>query len=268
MISHATLVSYFETQYRVQRPLRKNSAYFHRRSLQKFVEWLGQDPPIGQIDDNLVSNFVVAMEKDGWAPRSILRWRVNVLSTIRHAARAGLAQMPLQPRSVRVPTPMPEAWTVGQVRQLLATCDQCLHGAYLRACILTIWDTGLRYGDVRSLSRDEIEAGWRRQNKTTDPIRLKLRQETLDALDKLPGSQPLKYRKVRQTYKWWAQLCRRAGVPHGGPQRLRRSAATELERVQPGAATAFLGHRSADLARRHYLDPRILRHDPPRPDAL
>ncbi len=267
MISHASLRSYFEDTYRIQRALRESSEYYHRRSLAVFCDWLGRDPPIGQVDDEMVSAFVRDMAAS-YAPKTIQRLRANVLSTVRHAARGGLAQMPVQPRSVRVPPSLPEAWTVDQVRQLLGACGSVRHGAYLRACILVIWDAGLRYTDARTLTRAEIAAGARQQNKTGEPVRITLRPTTQAALEELSGDPPLRYGGQRHSYEWWRELCQVAGVPHGGPQRLRRSAATELERHQPGAATAFLGHRSGDLARRHYLDPRILHREPPRPPEL
>lgn len=270
MISHATLQSYFDDVYRVQRAMRDSSVYYHRRSLQVFVDWLWYDPPIGQVDDTMVSAFVRDMAAS-YAPKTIQRMRANVLSTVRHAARAGLAQMPLQPRTVRVPQPVPEAWTIGQVRKLLSACGLVAHGLYLRGCIQAIWDTGLRYADVRRIDMERIDNAGRgtiRQNKTTKPLQIHLRAPTVATLTEIGGVKPLKYCRARSTYRWWRTLCQVAGVPDGGPQKLRRSAATELERTQPGTATSFLGHRSADLARRHYLDPRILNREHPQPPEL
>jgi integrase len=180
--------------------------------------------------------------------------------------------MPLQPRRVKIPRHLPEAWTVDEVRRLLAACKTIRrHGLYLEGCIRLIWDTGIRYADARSFDMRSVDFEGRDvvyQSKTTEPLQIELDSRTMDVLRQLGGTHPLRYGKLRQTYIWWDKLCRTAGVPHGGPQRIRRSAATELERVRPGAATAFLGHRSADLAMRHYLDPRILNRNRPKPTRL
>src|SRR5690606_24610939 len=50
------------------------------------------------------------------------------------------------------------------------------------------------------------------------------------------------------------KLVNTAGL-RGTPKWLRRSAATHVESVQPGMAQRLLGHRTAAMARKHYIDP-------------
>ena len=57
-----------------------------------------------------------------------------------------------------------------------------------------------------------------------------------------------------------AMVIEAAGLPDtpgNGPQKLRRSSASHLERVCPGSASHHLGHLTPDMAIKHYLDPRI-----------
>jgi len=61
----------------------------------------------------------------------------------------------------------------------------------------------------------------------------------------------------RTFYVRWRKLLAVAGLEvsrRNGPQKLRRTSATFVEMLGVGRATAHLGHRSADLARRHYID--------------
>jgi hypothetical protein len=65
----------------------------------------------------------------------------------------------------------------------------------------------------------------------------------------------------------FAKLVRGAGL-QGSTKWLRRSGATWCEVHQPGSAMAFLGHRTPGLAYKHYVDPRFVQRDKPRPPKI
>lgn len=266
MLRGETLLEHLD-RYCLRRPLQASSRYQHRHALEVFCRWLGRDPPVRDVYDALINQFLDEMAQQ-YQPPSVKRLRTYLAVTVRDAAREGLCQPLGDVRRVRVPPTVPEAWTIDQVRQLLGACPRVRHGDWLEAMIRLIWDTGLRCSDARRITREEIDRGWVRQAKTGRPLLIRPRPETLDALRGLPGARPLERGSVRQQYVWWRALCLAAGVPHGGPQRMRRTAATYCELAHPGGATAFLGHQSADLARRHYLDARILGDYPRQPVGL
>jgi len=272
MLRTPTLTEYFRDRYALERPLRPSSLWMHRHSLEIYIRWLGRDPSISDVDSESISRFVRDMG-GRYAPRTVKRMRNNVLGTVRHAALAGLARVPGVTRPVKVPPQIPIAWTIDQVRGLLnATPQLRYHGAYLDRFLRAGWDTGLRRSDLEQMDMEQVDGSGRgvlRQSKTLQPVRFTLRDKTMKSLRRSGQRWPLRCPIAhRQIYVWWEKLCRLASVPHGGPQRLRRSAATYCELAYRGSATGFLGHRSPELAVRHYLDQRILQQDLPRPPAL
>jgi integrase len=61
-----------------------------------------------------------------------------------------------------------------------------------------------------------------------------------------------------ELYPILARIRKVAGVSPGALQQLRRSGATACEVDQPGAAMAYLGHTTAAMAAKHYIDRRQL----------
>jgi integrase len=131
--------------------------------------------------------------------------------------------------------------------------------------VLLNYDSGLRAGDLFTVKRANLRTGGRLLlicEKTQQPNICQLRPATVEALEAVAirSDERLIPWPIRKHgfYEWWRLLLIEAGLPPGrrnGLQRVRRTAATLLERAKPGSATAFLGHRTGDLARKHYLDP-------------
>ena len=104
-----------------------------------------------------------------------------------------------------------------------------------------------------------------------DGISCRLSPETLDAIERSsPRDRELIFGGLL-TYNSFATIFRRivkrAGLK-GWSKWLRRSAATAIEAAHPGAATAFLGHRTADLAMRDYVDRAQIQYMKPTPPPL
>jgi hypothetical protein len=113
------------------------------------------------------------------------------------------------------------------------------------------------------------------QHKTREGITCQLREETVKAIKAtFPPKRELIFEWPHTPsifYRHWNNLVYEAGLEvnrRNGPQKLRRTSASHLEAASPGTATAHLGHRSADLARKHYLDPNITQQKRPIPPSL
>lgn len=274
MITPASLIQYFDEIYALQRGLRNSSVYQHRRALSHFVAW-ANNPPIKQIDENLISAWVASLEEN-YAPITRKKWRVTLISTLNHAADAGLCDYPRSRRirKVKVPVTIPEAWTLDEVHRLIAATKQLrYHGDWFATIIRAAWDTGLRRADLAKIKIDQIGSdGWFQisQNKTQNPLRKHFSQATMDAMRKLRRAKPLTWPGAKGTeYDWWKKLCDIAQVSHGACQKMRRSAASNIAKHHgPLAASEFLGHQDPTLAKKHYIDPRIATGDPPVPEEL
>ena len=98
------------------------------------------------------------------------------------------------------------------------------------------------------------------QHKTGKPIDCRLPPEAMEAIDKIRLQTPA----GQDDFKY---LTYRAKLP-GSIKWLRRTGATWCESVTPGSASSFLGHRSPELAARHYLDPRFLKRSTALPPSI
>ena len=156
-------------------------------------------------------------------------------------------------------------------RTLISGCPASL---FFRAWILTGYYTGLRFGDQHHLRVDQLRGNRLHtiQHKTGQPLTKILPDEVVDLLGQLAEKGDGK------TFFWWAlkehwlrvhfrRLCKEAGLS-GTPKWLRRSGATACEAQSPGSASRFLGHRSPELALKHYVDASLLPNACPCPPKL
>ncbi len=281
-----SLREFFEDIYVRDRPLRPQSVRQLRMSINAVNKWHGRPALLSDLSDDFLNRWLVSMETK-WAPKTIRRRRGDILSVWRHAVVRGVVEIPpLWIRKIKVPQPVPEAWTLGELRMILMATKRLprwfpngiQQGQFWAAFVHTAYDTGLRQGDLLSLRRKQIAADGRLtivQSKTLQGHVCRVRPDTLAAIDAIfPPARSLIFawpycREVFYTH--WRKLLMLAGLPtgrHQGMQKLRRTSATHLERVAPGYATVHLGHRSADLAKRHYIDASIAYRQRPLPPPV
>ena len=90
-------------------------------------------------------------------------------------------------------------------------------------------------------------------------------------LDKLTGvGRSLVFGQLmngKNSREFFRKVLRSKSLP-GSIKWLRRTSATLLECVHPGAAKAHLGHRTHGLAYKHYVDPRLLQQNKPIPPSI
>jgi integrase len=141
--------------------------------------------------------------------------------------------------------------------------------AWWRALLVVTWNTGLRAGTLFSMLWAEVDWPNRRlvlpsrRMKARRPMIVYLNDAALAALRSIhtdralvfPWSSGVTSRRV--FYRQLHNLETAAGVPlvdHFGLHGIRRSVATALYAVSPGAAQYALGHTTATVTRKSYVD--------------
>lgn len=210
-------------------------------------------------------------------------FRRQALTICREALGEKFPDFSSRIRRVKVPRKIPVAWSMDELRQLIQTAaklpgkfngSKCPAKLYFTAWILLAWETGLRWGDQWELRASQLRGDrlFVIQSKTKNPIGKRLSLQCVELL-----AQMIRLSPDGTVFKWainernarvrWKKLIARAGLI-GTPKFLRRSGATYVEAQQPGAASVFLGHRSAELAEKNYIDPTLLPDRSPRPPSL
>ena len=293
-----TLTEYCEADYILFRDLKPNSIDNLRHTLRQFVKWLGRDPRLDELNDELLSRWVVHLQAT-LAPKTAHGRRGDILGLWRDAFetdKTGKIQMPKRIRRVRVPDPEPESWTAEEVAKLIAAArsiegffrpeyrkwEIIERATYLEAIIRAAWETGLRRGDLLSLRWEQIGKDGtvaKSQVKTGILHAGQLSPETMALMTKLNRNPPLQWpdapaprsRGGRSAWGlgyWLARIRDLAGLgKRGALQKIRRSAATDVAIHQPGMETRFLGHTNPK-ADRFYIDKKRLPHAAVSPQAL
>lgn len=240
-----------------------------RTSIAAWAKVAGHPLTIADLRDETLNAYLDWL-RGHRAPDTVRTRRGNLLILWHWAYQEGVID--LAPRRIRRLRPIPRqpiAWTLQEIRELIATAERlpgCFFGTVRRraswwsSLIRAGYDTGLRLGDLLALRTSEVGPLLALvQNKTGRPINLQLRPATLAAIDQtladesrdlvwpLWGTQETFFGHVRA-------LVREAAIRPGTFRWLRRSAATQLERLEPGRGTELLGHASRSTTETWYLD--------------
>lgn len=227
--------------------------------------------------DEMLVNTWLAETKESMSGTTRLSRRNIVLRLWIHAAKnSSLNKRPPLPNResivrVKRKRPIPEAWPIEDVRRLFAVADR-LRGTfangvskrlYWRAYILTAWSTGWRRCDIVVLKLHDIGPTGRLlivQQKTARHLVSQLLPEAIVAINDL-----CRHHGHVSVFPHWCsiptwrkiakRLVRNAGLMRA-IGRLRSSAGTAVESVQPGAGPGFLGNTPA-IFYAHYHDRRI-----------
>ena len=265
------MLSDFVTAYALRSDLSPGYVQQLRVTVNKFAAWLGRPARLKDLADDTVNRWLgsIALSR-----QTIATQRRNLLVLWRAAFQDELVdELPRRVRRIQVPRTLPLAWELSQLDALLAAASK-LRGvfrrsrvrraAWWRAFVLTGWDTGLRLGDLLHLRFDAIGSDGTLavlQRKTNSPLLCRLRPETVAAiLATSPPQRELVFGGVLgrdQIFKQFKALCACAGFS-GTTKGLRKSSATWVESLQPGAGKTHLGHLSDGVAAKHYIDARIV----------
>ncbi len=117
---------------------------------------------------------------------------------------------------------------------------------YFSDLILTAWYASRRRGDLWKIHASELTGDIlnKRQIKTQRLQISAMPEWLIDRLLRRELEYPLKWPHwPKSFYHWWDKIKAQAGITtEGALQRIRRSAASEVARTQPGSETEFLGH--------------------------
>jgi len=198
------------------------------------------------------------------APDTLRTQRTNLLCVWWWGFREQhLSEPPLRLRKLRPIRRSPQAWTVDEVRQLIATAETFPRRSVWTASLVRAgYDSALRLGDLLELAVGQVNCCAIRltQHKTGAPILVHLRPETMAAIAQQTAGRtvgdlvwPLWGRR-EAFYKHFRHVVAAAGIRPGTFRWLRKTAATQLERVAPGQATPLLGHASRATTEAWYID--------------
>lgn len=280
MIRHVATLSDAVKHYCLLRPLEPKAEYQIRHSVDLLQRWAARPLRLEELTETLLSEFVKSLESK-LSRRSVINHRANCLSVWNAAADAGLCEYP-RPRLVRrlkKPKPRPKAWTLEELRRVLAAAES-LDGVTARGirrcvyfpCLIHVgYETGLRRLDLWRLKRDDVASDGRvsiLQHKTGEQQICQLTPQTAERFFGIPGREPLAWPSNEKTYyAIWKRLCAAANVPHGATHCVRRTGATHLHLRDPEAVQQYLGHATPEM-RWHYIDRSHGARMPPQPPAI
>lgn len=239
----------------------------------RYSRWLGHAATTADLSDSSLNQWLAALLVEPVARRTARSYRGALVMLWRFAVEENLIDSPPRRlRLVKVDPIVPCAWTEGEVLRLLDQA-KCMRGCYpcgvgrctfWVAIILAIWESGLRIGDLLGLRRDQVNAdgvGVVVQRKTGWPITFQFSARTMSMIRELESDdRPLIFGDVLcrdWIFTVMRRLAKSAGLS-GGTKKIRKSGATAVERSHPGAAMAYLGHKTPGLAYQYYVDPRLV----------
>ncbi len=272
--------------YALERGLEQNSfGQLHYR-LNRFEKYLGRPAEYADFNDGEMNLFLHALLQEGLSPVNVKGHRKDLLTLWRSMfEHMYVDQLPLRVRKVKCPAKPPRCWTMPQLVKLVETAGtmrgcfknypEIRRANFWRGFVLLKYHTGLRLGDVLALRWIDIaENGMLTitMHKTGDIVNHQLPMEVLAAIGPLKASgKPRVFGDLlnrSHVMEHFRRLVHAAGLKEGTSRWLRRSAATHIEIVSPGAAKAFLGHRTSGLADRNYIDASIVQRQKPQPPRI
>lgn len=273
--------------YAAERPLKHRTLVQLRNTVAAIEARLKRPATLEDLNLETV-NAWLRKDCEGYTPKT-MKGRRTVIGTLwKYAAHTlGLVPPPdmRRLRAVKVPVTIPVAWTSEEFAKLLvaagATPKRFLtdlrvrRGPFLVAFLRVCYDTGLRRSDVYGLPTRWLIANRFSvlQDKTQLEIQCALSEPTRRAVEETHRDAPRQWLFADVVHRGTihdliVNACKAAGVPHGGAQKVRRTAATQVEIAYPGRAGQFLGHRTPGMAVRHYIDARQLATEPIRPPEI
>lgn len=181
---------------------------------------------------------------------------------------------PLRVARIRARSAPPRAWSLKELQRLLACAESDktqiggMHSRaiseYMPAWILIAYETGMRFGDVLSLTSKEYSNGFitKVAAKTGKPLVRPISPHASKLFMQLAKSSPdgtifQWFITRRRALLAWRAFLDRHGFD-GSSKFLRRSCATLIEAERPGEASRYLQHSSPTLVGRHYIDQSLI----------
>lgn len=250
----------------------------------RFIEWLGKEPTISELECQSVNAFLTYLKEIGKKPDTVAGYRRAILVVWYQAFYDGHTEIPpLRVRKIRTPRDPVEAFTHNEILALVEAAKQekgyfpngVKAATFWVAAIHAAYSTGLRRGDLLRLKRSQITDDGVchvRQNKTGYRITVRLSEEALAAVNAMRSVEselalPWPYHE-NVISRQFRRIVKRAGVRQGQFRWLRRSAGSYAESEERGNGKVVLGHRSEKVFHDFYEDPSITVTAPIVPPAI
>jgi hypothetical protein len=270
--AHAMRVVDYVQLYATTHELTPETVRQYQTTAERLEVWAGEPVLLTDLSELLVSAFLRDYAA-GVKPATVRSKRTQLMALWRSAADEYLCEPPTRRvRTARVPWVPREAWTVDEVRQLVAAATWLRSGPgggmpraeWFDLAIRIAWDSGLRWGDQIRLRTSSIHGNIVivGQSKTRRPVCGRLSPSTMaaleDSLRRWPRDYVTPWRRSHETFNAQVRrLVAQAGIRPGTWKWLRRGSATDVEIQQPGKGMAarHLGHAPGSrVAEINYLD--------------
>ncbi|MCC6126008.1 MAG: tyrosine-type recombinase/integrase [Pirellulales bacterium] len=251
--------------------------------------YLTGDPPVELITNSMLATFRDALPKISGrrglkgspnTVRSILQSIYTLLGKLgpagpRNRDALGILQTIPWARPPRKDIKLPVIATEEQIAACYeaAACMDVPHipgiksPAWWKALLVLSWNTGLRYGSIFSARMEHLN--WKDRQlilpsqclKSRRPLIVHLNEAVMEHLVRIRTDRemliPCPWRRD-QFYFWFGRLQEIAGISESerfGLHNVRKSLATRLWEISPGAASAVLGHTAQAVTQQHYVNP-------------
>ncbi|HVU88034.1 MAG TPA: site-specific integrase [Pirellulales bacterium] len=250
----------------------------YRVNIDHLQKFLGREPILTDLDDELITAFINSFVESGRAPATAQKARSHILALWRFAARKQFVDKFPDVPAVPQPQRIPKAWSKAELATLFAALRDepgeiggVPAGAWWLALHQILWWTAERINAVMQLrwSDVDLDSGWLivpaefRKFQTADKS-TELPAEAIEALRAIrePARELLFPWPYTPVYLWakYGRILKRAGLPTDRKSkfhRMRKSAASYFE-AAGGNATELLGH-SARRVTLNYLSPAIVK---------
>lgn len=246
----------------------------YQMTIGSYGEFLGCEPTIEHLAEVPVARFLQQRMAER-AAATAAKDRAQLRALWEFAARRGIVDQFPTLRTIRVPERIPEAWTIGQMQQLLQSASEatgCVGGVpacdFWPALILVCFETGERISAVLGLRWSDV---------TDDAVIFRAETRKRATRDIYRGITPTcrehleAIRRDRDLVFWWDRcptdifrhlniITKRAGLPHDRRSKFHRIRRTTASYAAAAGVDAqkLLDHASPTTTRR-YLDPRIVK---------
>lgn len=297
-----TLRDFLLDRYAPLHQLSARTVDLYESTLDRFGEHLGREPTIDDLDDLVVSKFLqarcgkVLANGKPISRHSVKKDRTQLCAIWQLAARKRLLRsdgemvdFPALP-AFRTPERQPEGYLLEEVQRLIEDCDNLNAGTvgtkrpvprqwFFRTLLSVLWQTAGRIGETTAVTWDDVDETRcvirfraETRKKQTRDIERQITPDLMQLLCKYRGQPGEKVwdwdRHLTNLFCHLQRRCEVLGIKCRGYHGFRKASASYYA-AAGGAAHELLDHHDhGDLARKHYLDPRIVGGGPNPLDLL
>lgn len=267
-----TLESFLETVYLTERCVERSTRLLYQIKVRRFSDYLGRPAQLTDLNAATLNAYLAARLATQ-SKVTVHGERAVLVALWNHAAEVGelehkAARVKLIKRDERIV----EGWDVGERKRLLRVVekiegefrgkDGILKRDYWRAVVLTLYDTGLRIGDLFHLDSAQLKPGAVAvvQRKTRKVVEVPIGPAAWEAIRAIhPRRRAKPFGLLCRNYFFakFADICESAGLD-GRTRKLRIASGSEYERLYPGEGHSHLGN-TRQVFEKHYCCRRIAR---------